>query len=82
MYLDTDVVLALIKEEDWLKDYVKLSELRPAKTSAITIIEVRLVILREYSRKKALESLSEIKKLKVEIIPTDMFIQKEVIICI
>ncbi|MBS3081075.1 hypothetical protein J4221_06395 [Candidatus Pacearchaeota archaeon] len=61
MYLDTDIVLALIKEDDWLKDYVKLSEFKPAKTSAITIIEVRLVLLREYSRKKALESLSKIK---------------------
>lgn len=71
MYLDTDIILALIKEEDWLKEHVKKLKLNGAKTSAITIIEARIVLDREYSRIKAIETLDKIKNLKIEIIPLD-----------
>lgn len=75
MYLDTDIILALIKKEDWLKKYVKISELKQAKTSALTIIEARIVLQREYSREEALKVLSKIKNFNIEIIP----INKEII---
>jgi len=75
MYLDTDVILGLVKGEDWLKKHIDISKLRPAKTSSITIIEARIVLEREYSREEAIELLEKVKSLKVEIIAVD----KEVI---
>jgi len=77
MYLDTDIILALIKKEDWLKEHVRLSHFMPAKTSVIAVIEARIVLLREYSREKALETLSKIKKLKIEIVPLNVKILEQ-----
>lgn len=71
MYLDTDIILALAKKEDWLKRYVDLASLQPALTSVITIIEARLVLEREYSRKEALAVLSTISKKNITILPVD-----------
>lgn len=71
MYLDTDVILALIKKEDWLKKYVDIDKIKPAKTSTLTITEARIVLLREYSRERALEVLPKIKKLGIKIISID-----------
>ena len=69
MYLDTDIILALIKKEDWLKKYVKISSLKPAKTSALTIIEARIVLEREYGKKESITALSKINHFKIQIIP-------------
>ena len=71
MYLDTDIALALAKEEDWLKEHVVKLNLEHAKTSVLTIIEARLVLNREYSREKALQVLDKIKKLKIGLISLD-----------
>ncbi len=72
MYLDTDIILGLIKDEDWLKQYVAPARFKLAKTSTITIIEARLVLGREYSRKEAIDALGKIKKLKIKIMPLDI----------
>lgn len=50
MYLDTDVVLALVKEEDWLKSAVDPDALREPKTSVVTVIEIQLVYFEERGR--------------------------------
>lgn len=50
MYLDTDVILALIKEEDWLKGVVDRERLVRAKTSVITVIEVQLIYYEKGTR--------------------------------
>ena len=69
MYLDTDIILALIKDEDWLKEHVDLKQMQPAKTSVFTVIEAELVLLREYSRNDAIAVLDKLKTLKIEILP-------------
>ncbi len=77
MYLDTDILLALIKQEDWLKKYVVLSDLKNPKTSALNIIEARIVLNREYSREHAINVLSKVYKLKIKIIEIDEKIIKK-----
>lgn len=71
MYLDTDIILALIKKEDWLKKYVSGLDLKEAKTSTFTIIEARIVLEREYSREEANSALKKIKDFKIEIVSVD-----------
>ncbi len=69
MYLDTDIILALIKKDDWLKKYIKLSFIEKPKTSVLTIIESRIVLEREYSKEESLRVLARINELKIQIIP-------------
>ena len=71
MYLDTDIVLALIKKEDWLKEHVHKLNLKDEKTSALTVIEARIVLDREYSEEDAKNALSKIKAMKIEILSVD-----------
>ncbi|MEK6830488.1 MAG: hypothetical protein AABX77_00475, partial [Nanoarchaeota archaeon] len=67
--LDIDIILALVKEEDWLKEYINIYNFINPKTSSLTIIEARIVLQRKYSRKMAIKLLKEINKLKIKIIP-------------
>lgn len=72
MYLDTDVILSQLKERDWLKESVekKLGEVNEKlKTSAITIVECQIVLLREDSRSSATDVLDRIRELRVEVLP-------------
>ncbi|WP_456474860.1 PIN domain-containing protein [Candidatus Pyrohabitans sp.] len=72
MYLDTDIILSQLKKQDWLKENVKkkLGEVEEnLKTSAITAVECQIVLIREDSRRNALEVLEGIKKLGVEVLP-------------
>lgn len=71
MYLDTDIILALTKREDWLKEHVQLSQLQPARTSVFTVIEAQLVMEREYSRQDALQILPMIQKMNIQLWPFD-----------
>ena len=52
MYLDTDIILAIVKPADWLKDVVasKLKMLSDLKTSVFTIVEAQIVLNRETTR--------------------------------
>lgn len=72
MYLDTDVILSQLKERDWLKESVekKLGEMNEKlKTSAITIVECQIVLLREDSRSSAIDVLDRIREFRVEVLP-------------
>ncbi len=72
MYLDTDIVLSQIKERDWLKDVVrrKLSRIEEElKTSAITIVECQIVLLREEGRGEAIKVIDRINSLGLQILP-------------
>ncbi len=72
MYLDTDVILSQLKERDWLKESVekKLGEVNEKlKTSAITIVECQIVLLREDSRSSATDVLDRVRELRVEVLP-------------
>ena len=68
MYLDTDILLSLIKKEDWIKPYVDLKKIQNPKTSVFAIIEAELVVSREYGRKDALKVMDNISKNKIKVV--------------
>ena len=67
MYLDTDIILALIKKDDWLRPFVELKRISEPKTSALAILEATLVTEREYGRKDSSQIFDSIKKLGIDI---------------
>ncbi len=69
MYLDTDIVLALIKKSDWLRPRVSAAKLKKPVTISLTIVEAELVTEREMGRKDTVEILSKIKENKISIEP-------------
>ena len=73
MYLDTDCILALGKDSDWLKDIVKkrIRSKRDLCTSVLTIIECRLVLLRESTKASALNIEEVCKDLKITLLGLD-----------
>ena len=73
VYLDTDCILALVKESDWLKKPVqrRLKSEKKLSTSVLSIVECRLVLLRESIPKEAFSVEKEIKKWKIKLIPLD-----------
>lgn len=71
MYLDTDIVLALVKEKDWLKEFVDASKIKDPKTSTFTIIEAEIILAREYERKDIFSMSEKLKKLKIKILSFD-----------
>lgn len=52
MYVDTDVVLAVLKDDDWLGSAVDLDAIRDPKTSVATCIEVQYAMQDEWSRER------------------------------
>ena len=68
MYLDTDIILALVKKEDWLKPFVELKKVSEPKTSTLAVLEATLVVEREYGRKDSSKIFDSIKKLDIDII--------------
>jgi PIN domain nuclease of toxin-antitoxin system len=77
MYLDTDVILALIKEDDWLKSEVDRNALISSKTSAVTVIEVQLVYFDERSRGVIADSRQEVAQEVERVLPLDTEVLKE-----
>ena len=72
MYLDTDIVLSQIKKRDWLKEVVrrKLSEINEDFcTSAITVVECQIILLREEGREEAIKAMDKIETLGLRILP-------------
>jgi len=72
VHLDTDIVLSQIKKRDWLKDIVKrkLSEIdEDLSTSAITVVECQIVLLREESREEAIKVMEKIESLGLRLLP-------------
>lgn len=77
MYLDTDIILALVKEEDWLKEHVNLKKIKDPKTSVFTIIEAEIVLRREYPRELSLSVLDKVKSLEIGLLPmTEKILEK------
>ncbi|QWC20547.1 PIN domain-containing protein [Halorubrum sp. 2020YC2] len=52
MYLDTDVVLAVLKADDWLSSAVDLTAIDDPKTSVSTCIEVQYAMEGEWGRER------------------------------
>lgn len=69
MYLDTDVILALAKKDDWLKPFVNLKKIKNPVISAATLIELQLVVNREYGKDKIGDFLKQVKNLNVKSTP-------------
>ena len=74
MYLDSDCVLALIKDSDWLKNTVKerVSTENELFTSAVTIIECKLVISREEQRELMHDIDSKIIEAGIQLLPFNL----------
>ena len=71
VYLDTDCILALVKEEDWLKQDV-MDFIRGKKnlnTSVITVLECRMVLLRKEEVDIALKVEEIIKEYGINLYP-------------
>ena len=79
MYLDTDCILALVKDSDWLKKPVerRLRSEKKLYTSVLSVVECRLVLLRESTPEEAFRVEEEIKKWKIKLIPLDDKILKK-----
>ena len=71
MYLDTDIILALVKKNDWLKPYVNFNKIPSPLISTVTLIELELVINRELGKEEIPGFFKKIKELKVKISPVD-----------
>lgn len=69
MYLDTDVLLTLLKDKDWLKQYVDPKRVQGCTTSVLNLLEARLVLLREEG--KVGDVLKKTKAMKIKMLPVD-----------
>ena len=77
MYLDTDIILALIKPKDWLKPHVKVDKIENPKTSTFAIVEAELVLIREYDRKDIFSITDKVEKLGIAILPFEKDVLKK-----
>lgn len=62
MYLDTDVLLALIKSDDWLKSRINFKRISKPKTSIISALECQIVLEREEGRKFTVSVLQKLNE--------------------
>lgn len=69
MYLDTDVVLGLLKVEDWLGPATRHADLDDPKTSILTAVEVQLVMFDEWSRSALAGVATSIEDEGIELLP-------------
>lgn len=73
MYIDTDCILALVKESDWLKDCVRkrIKDDENLCTSVQTVVECRLVLLRESSFNEVLRIEGTLEDWGIKLISLD-----------
>ena len=78
VYLDTDCILALVKKSDWLKRSVKrrIKNEKNLCTSVVSVVECRLVLLRENSFEEAISVENVLKEYKIKLLPLDEKILK------
>ncbi|MEF8827176.1 MAG: PIN domain-containing protein [Halapricum sp.] len=69
MYLDTDVILASLKDDDWLASSVDVETMATPKTSVATGIEVQFVMEDDWRRDSLADSHREILESGIELIP-------------
>lgn len=69
VYLDLDVILAELKEDDWLSSEVDLEAMDAPKTSVATGIELQYVMEDEWPRDQVVRAHQGIADLEVEMIP-------------
>jgi len=73
MYLDTDCILALIKESDWLKEPVRKRLLKEKGlcTSVLSIIECKLIFAREENLETSLRVEKKVLHERIKLLPLD-----------
>ena len=79
VYLDTDCILALVKEKDWLKKSVekRIKKEKKLCTCVLSVVESRLVLIREENIDVALCVEDKLKNLNVKLLPLDDRILKK-----
>ena len=69
MYLDTDVVLAVLKADDWLSSAVDLDAIDDPKTSVSTCIEVQYAMEGEWERERLTTVNESLTDEGIELVP-------------
>lgn len=69
MYLDTDVLLALLKAEDWLQAAAEAAEFDDPKTSIVTALEIQLVMFEAWSRPDLAGLPEAIERAGIQLLP-------------
>lgn len=69
MYLDTDVILAELKVDDWLSSDVDIEAVEEPKTTVATGIEIQYVMEDNWKRERLATVHEEIAKAGVEMVP-------------
>ncbi|MFB6134430.1 MAG: type II toxin-antitoxin system VapC family toxin [Halanaeroarchaeum sp.] len=69
MYLDTDVILALLKVDDWLTSEVDRDGLRDPITSTATAIELQYVMQDEWERDRLAKTHVAIAEEGIDLVP-------------
>lgn len=69
MYLDTDVVLAELKVDDWLASDVDIDAVDAPKTTVGTGIEVQYVMEDDWDRDRLSTAHAEIADAGIELVP-------------
>ncbi|WP_311172542.1 PIN domain-containing protein [Halobellus ordinarius] len=71
MYLDTDVVLAVLKADDWLSSSVDIETIDDPKTSVSTCIEVQYAMDDEWDRERLTTVNEALAEEGIELVPLE-----------
>lgn len=71
MYLDTDVILAVLKADDWLSPVVDRDAIDDPKTSVSTCIEVQYAMQDEWSRERLTTVHEALHEEEIELVPLE-----------
>lgn len=72
MYLDTDVILAHLKVDDWLSSVVDLETLDEPKTSVATWLEIQYAMQDEWNRERLTTTSEELETDGIELVPLEV----------
>lgn len=72
MYVDTDVVLAELKADDWLSSEVDIDSISGAKTSVATCIEIQYAMQDEWDRNQRSTAHAQIQESEIELVPLEV----------
>jgi predicted nucleic acid-binding protein len=71
VYLDTDVILAILKVDDWLSSVVDLDSIDDPKTSVSTCIEVQYAMQDEWDRDRLTTVHEALAEEGIELVPLE-----------
>jgi predicted nucleic acid-binding protein len=71
VYLDTDVVLAVLKADDWLNSSVDIEAIDDPKTSVSTCIEVQYAMEDEWDRERLTTVNESLTEEGIDLVPLE-----------